>query len=255
MEFKDILYKKEDGIATITLNRPKMMNCMSSITISELSKALNEADMDDEVKVVVITGAGAAFCAGDDISEFQSFTIAKGRALGRNFMGLMLLIERMAKPVIAAVNGIALAGGFELALACDITIASDKASFGSPEPKIGAVAAFAAVRLPQIIGAKKARELLLTSDVIDAKEAERLGIVNKVVPAEELQSATKKMAEKIKQAAPISLWLSKNIYSGMAGGPEMAVCSGGTILMFGTEDFEEGFGSFLQKRKPQFKGK
>lgn len=255
MEFKDILYKKEEGIATITLNRPKMMNCMSTATQAELTKALNEADLDDDVKVVVITGAGSAFCAGDDISEFQGFTVAKGRALSRSFVGLMLLIERLSKPVIAAVNGMALGGGFELALACDITIASEKATFGSPEPKIGAVAGFAAVRLPQVVGAKKAREFLLTADIIDAKEAERLGIVNKVVPAEELQSATKAMAAKIMQAGPIALWLSKNMCNGLAGGTEMAFSSGGTLLMFGTEDFKEGFGSFLQKRKPQFKGR
>ena len=255
MEFKDILYEKKDGIGFITLNRPKVMNCLGKLTISELYSVFNEADMDDDVKVLVITGAGSVFCAGDDISEFQTFTLAKGRALGRNFVGLMLLIEKLSKPVIAAVNGAALAGGFELALACDITIASDKALFGLPESKVGAVAGFAAVRLPQIIGVKKARELLFTADVIDAKEAERLGLVNKVVPAEELQSATRAMAEKIMQAAPISLWLSKNICSGLAGGQEMAFSSGGTVLMFGTEDFKEGFSSFLQKRKPQFKGK
>ena len=255
MEFKDIIYEKKNGIATITINRPKMMNCMGKVTLSELTSAFNEADLDDEVRVLVITGAGPAFCAGDDISEFQNLTIAKGRALGRNFVGLMLLIEKMSKPVIASVNGTALAGGFEMALACDITIASDKASFGLPEAKIGAIAGYAAVRLPQIIGIKKARELLYTCDIISAQKAEQMGIVNKVVPADQLQAATKEMADKIVQAAPISLWLSKNISSGMIGGQEMAFPTGGAVLMFGTEDFKEGFNSFMQKRKPEYKGK
>jgi len=255
MEFKDITYQKKDGIGTITINRPKMMNCLGKVTLSELTAVLNDADLDDEVKVLVITGAGPAFCAGDDISEFQSLSIAKGRALGRNFVGLMLLIEKMSKPVIAAVNGTALAGGFEMALACDITIASDKASFGLPEAKIGAVAGYAAVRLPQLIGTKKARELLYTCDIISAKEAERMGIVNKVVAADQLMAAVKEMADKITQAAPISLWLSKNISSGLIGGQEMAFSTGGTVLMFGTQDFNEGFNSFMQKRKPQYKGK
>ncbi len=255
MEFKDILYTKEDGTATITINRPKVMNCMSTFTQAEISQALNDSDMDDDVKVVVITGTGNMFCAGDDIAEFQTFTIPKGRALGRNFINLMLLIERMSKPVIASVNGPALAGGFELSLACDITIASEKAVFGLPEPKIGAVAGFAATRLPMMIGKKKAKELLLTADTIDAKEAERLGIVNKVVPADQLQAATKAMADKMKQAGPIALWLTKNAASGMFGGQEMLYSTGGTILMFGTEDFKEGFSAFLSKRKPQFKGK
>ncbi len=255
MEFKDILYDKKDGIVTITLNRPKSMNAMSTNTISEIARALTEADMDDEVLVLILTGAPPAFCAGDDLSEFQTVNISKGRFLARNFTQTMLLIERISKPVIASVNGIAFAGGFELALACDITIASDKATFGLPEPRVGAVAGFAAMRLPQVVGLKKARELLFTCDTIDAKEAERLGIVNKVVPADQLTATTLAMAEKLKRSAPVSIWLSKNMANGLAGGRELAMSTGGTILMFGTEDLKEGYSAFLQKRKPQFKGK
>ncbi len=258
MEFKNIIYEKGDGIATITLNRPQKLNATDIETVAELSRALDEAEDDDEVRVVVLTGAGdRAFCAGNDVSMFEGFdSVSALRSyMKRLDIPTFFKVEKLSKPVIAAVNGLALGGGLELAMVCDITIASEKATFSLPESRVGLIPGISVLRLEQAVGSKKAMELMLTCDTIDAKEAERIGLVNKVVPPEQLGSAVKEMAQKIMASAPLSNTLTKAAANRNKGGEDLAYIIEAAGMLFGTEDLKEGYSAFLQKRSPQFKGR
>jgi enoyl-CoA hydratase/carnithine racemase len=256
MVYETIIYQSEKGIATITLNRPHKLNALSMDSYRETIKALEEAEADPEVRVIILTGAGdRAFCAGDDIGIFEGLSAGSARTFIKEVMPLMFNLEKLDKPVIAAVNGYALGGGFEVALACDITIASENASFGLPEARVGIYPVFASLRLPQVMGAKRAKKFLLTGETIDAREAERLGLVNRVVPLVQLLDAAREEARKIMALAPLGVALTKEATNKAVAGEEMAYSVEAASLLFGTEDHREGVRAFMEKREPRFKGK
>jgi len=251
---ENVLFDKKDGICTITLNQPKKMNGLSEGMVTDLLSALDEADQDDDVKVIVITGQGKIFCAGGDISIFDGDIPS-----GYKYLQLVLRgfgkIEKISKPIIGAVNGMALGGGTELTIVCDIAIASDSAIFGLPEVGIGIMPGFAILRLHQIIGRTRAKELIMTGKKIDATEAERIGLINKVVPADKLMDAVQEEAGILMSKAPFSLKLAKAIVNKDLGGEELVSAVNATSLFFGLDDLKEGRNSFFEKRQPNFKGK
>lgn len=244
----------KDGIGLITLNDPERMNGLSEALVTDLLEALHTADKDKNVKVIVITGAGKAFCAGGDISIFDR-DIAGGYEYLRHVIPAFSEVEKTQKPVIAAVNGAALGGGCELTMACDMAIVSESAILGLPEVGIGIMPGFAVLRLHQIVGRTRAKELILTGKTIKAEEAERIGLVNKVVPVEQLMDAVEKEAKILMSKAPFSLALAKSIVNRELGGEEITSALNTTTIFFGTEDLREGKNSFYEKRKPEFKGK
>lgn len=253
MVYETILYERKEGIATITFNRPQKLNAFSTKLWSELDDALDTAEKDEEVRVVVLTGSGRAFSAGDDIADFTTLDPISGREYLRDVLSRMTKPERLEKIVIAAINGLCYGAGFELMLACDLTIASETATFAIPEARVGLWPAVAVTRLHEIVGRKKAKELALTGDPIDAREAERLGLVNKVVPAEQLEDAVKEMAKKIIDMAPLPAKLIKITFNRGLQGTEFS--REATSLLYATEDAKEGVNAFLNKRPPVFKGK
>ncbi|MBI4287329.1 MAG: enoyl-CoA hydratase/isomerase family protein [Chloroflexi bacterium] len=258
MIFRTITYEKTDNntIATVTLNRPEKLNAMDLRMYDELDRAFEMADCDREVRVAILTGAGdRAFCAGDDISIFQGVGRAGARAFIKRVMPVMMKLEKMEKPVIAAVNGYALGGGFEFALACDLTIASENASFGLPEGKVGLMPAFAVLRLAQVIGVKRAKELALTAEPISAHKALEFGIVNQVVPLSKLLRTAKDMARKIITISPLSAAMTKAAINRHSGGEEIEYTTEAISLLMMSEDHKEGYKAFLEKRAPRFKGK
>lgn len=261
MGYNNLIYEKEDSIAIIYMNRPQALNALSSETLYDLNACLDEVENDDEVKVLIITGAGEkAFIAGADIAEMYQADAPEGRIYGLLGRKVFTRLETMDKPTIAAVNGFALGGGCELSLSCDITIASEKAKFGQPETGLGIIPGFGGTqRLSRLIGKKRAKELIFTCDIIDANEAYRLGIVNHVVPAEELMDYCKDMAKRIAANAPLAIALAKQVINvGMDVSLDSGVQFESTLLgfSFGTEDKAEGMSAFLDKRKEKnFKGK
>ncbi|MHA1429743.1 MAG: enoyl-CoA hydratase/isomerase family protein [Candidatus Freyarchaeota archaeon] len=210
-----VIFEKHDGIGKITLNRPKALNALTIETFEKLREYFIKAREDDEVKILVLTGAGRAFSAGLDFSLLGSTlleNLSKLRPFIRMIQETINMLESMEKPSIAAINGIALGGGTELALACDIRIASEDATFGLPEVCYGIIPDLGgAQRLPRVVGLGRAKELILTGDIIDAQEAWRIGLVNKVVPKDELDNAVKKMANKIMENGPIAVGLGKMV--------------------------------------------
>lgn len=255
MEFKYIRYEKKDGIATITLNTPEKLNVLGSGAYAELGVIIDDVDDDPAVRVAIITGAGRAFCAGDDIEEFKNIDLITSWDFIRKITRTWMKLQNMEKPTIAAVNGAAAAAGFEVALVCDITIAAKEAVFIPAEPRIGAYCALASPMLAQAIGTKKAKELLLTAATISAEEAERIGLVNKVVPREELESAAKEFARKIMELAPLAIRTTKLAANRPLMSKEVEYSRGANGLLFATEDFKEGVNAFIEKRKPRFIGK
>ena len=258
MSFKNLLLNKEDGVATIIINRPDVRNALNRETWLELREAIKDVGMDDNgVKVAVITGAGdKAFVGGADIkglSERSMFETLEWEAID-----ILSELENLKKPVIAAVNGFALGGGCELAMACDIRIASENAKFGQPEVGLGIIpGAGGTQRLPRLVGKGKAKELIFTGDIIDAREAERIGLVNKVVPQEELMNAVKGMTKKIMGKGHLAVRLAKEaINAGMEMDLEKALLLEriAQTVIFSSEDRAEGLSAFLEKRKPAFKG-
>ncbi len=264
MEYKNILYEQVDGIAKITINRPEVMNSLNAEIARELSQAITRTKEDGSVRVLILTGSGErAFIAGGDINEIKESFVKGEKAARDDFASkrqeLMTSIERLGKPVIAAVNGFALGGGSEVAQACHFVIASENARFGQPEINLGFNPCWGAtVRLPLHIGRRKALEMILTGEMIDAKEAHRIGLVNAVVPLTELMSAAETLAGKIveKSGAAVSLCLDSVLQ-----GQEMSQSEALTneARLFGraaiTEDAMEGLTAFLEKRKPVFKNK
>ncbi len=259
MEFNNLLMEKDGAIAILTINRPKALNALNSDVLKDLDRAIDMVAEDDEVKVVIITGAGKAFVAGADIVAMQSQTAVEGKVFGALGQGVFLKLEKMLKPVIAAINGFALGGGCELAMACDIRIASDQAKFGQPEVGLGIIPGFAGTqRMPRLIGTGLAKELIFTGDMIDANRALEIGLVNRVVPAEQLMDEAKKLAQKIISKAPLAVRYAKQaINEGMQVDLERGQLIELDLLSicFSTEDQKEGMQAFIEKRQAVFKGR
>ncbi len=259
MQYENLLVEIKNGIAIVTINRPQALNALNVGTFSDLKQFFGADALKIEgLKGVILTGSGEkAFAAGADITEFMALNPASASQLSKRGQDIFLLIERFAKPVIAAVNGFALGGGCELAMACHLRIAGERAKFGQPEVNLGIIPGYGgSQRLIQYIGKTKALELLLTADMLNAEDALRLGLVNHVVPAgEEVAKATEIM-EKIASKGPVAVQLvieAVNAYfeTGEAGF-DVEVAAFGKAA--GTEDFKEGASAFLEKRKANFKG-
>ncbi len=257
--YETILVERRDHVAIVTINRPEKRNALNIKTREEGAAALEELREDGETRVVVFTGAGdKAFVAGADIAEFAGRTAVTQREvmLGRS---LFTAVDTFPKPVIAMVNGYCLGGGCELALACDLRIASETASFGQPEINLGIIPGGGGTqRLTRLIGEGKAMELILTGDIIDARTAFMLGLVNIVVPAAELEAKTMEIANRIAEKSPVALRMAKeavktasraNLDEGLRREVDLFA------LCFSSEDKDEGVKAFLEKRKPQFRGR
>jgi enoyl-CoA hydratase len=260
MNFENILVSIENNIGQITINRPSKLNALNVATIQELHNAFKNLESKEEVCVIIITGEGEkAFVAGADIAEFAHFSVEEGAQLAAQGQELLFdFVENLKKPVIAAVNGFALGGGLELAMACHFRVASDNAKMGLPEVSLGVIPGYGGTqRLPQLIGKGRAMELIMTAGMIDAETAKNYGLVNHVVPQSELLEFTKSIASKIMRNSPMAI--SKAIkainanYKDGVNGFETEIKNFGKC--FGTEDFKEGTTAFLEKRKAVFKGK
>lgn len=261
MGYEDIIYEKHEGTVLITLNRPDSLNALSARLAKELIQVADEIANDDSVRVLVITGSGRAFSAGADLKEAMAqaeASLAAGLAQGKP-LPLFTSIASIDKPVIAAINGLALGGGCELALACDLRIASTAATFGFAEIKIGAIpAGGGTIRSPRLIGPAKAKELLFFGDPIDANEAYRVGLVNKVVAPELLLDEAKKWAKTLSERPPLALRAAKSCVD---VGTQMSLPAAiefearEVAILIKTEDSVEGIKSFIEKRRPVFKGK
>lgn len=260
MQFQYVIYEKSERIATITLNRPDALNAFNKDVVEEILKALEDAKNDEKIRVVILTGAGEkAFSAGADIKTMKGFDALKARELSLMGEKLCSAIENFEKPVIAAINGYALGGGLEVAMACDLRIASDKAKMGQTEINIGLIPGWGGTqRLTRLIGKTKAKELVFTGKMIDAKTAERLGLVNMVVPADQFREAVRKFAMELAEKAPVALRIAKaliNKGADMSLDAAIALEREGFGVVGSTEDLQEGVSAFIEKRKPVFKGK
>jgi len=254
--FKNILYESVNGVAKITINKPPL-NVLNIETLAEIVTALENIQKDDTVSMVVITGAGErAFSAGVDVKDHFADKIAGTLELFHKVFHLLIDVQ---KPTIAVVNGFAFGGGCELAMACDIVIASEKAQFGQQEISVGAIPTVATALLPRMVGRKKAFELMFTGNTITAEEAQKIGLVNMVVPADKLEEKTNELIAKLKEKSPIVLkLLRKSVYEGFDMEFRKALENVTNIYLnqlIKTEDAEEGLKAFLEKRKPQWKGK
>ena len=258
MAFENILYLVENKVATITINRPDKLNALNRKTVQEIGQAVADAIADPMVFALLITGAGTkSFVAGADISEFLNLSPIEGQALARDGQKVFSSIENSPKPVIAAVNGFALGGGCELAMACHLRYASENAKFGQPEVNLGLIAGYGGTqRLTQLIGKAKSLELHLTADILTAQQALEHGLVNAVVPQDQLMAKCHEVIEKIKTKAPLALAgviRSVNAYfTDGQHGFETELSEFGKS--FGTHDVKEGTAAFLEKRKPNFTG-
>lgn len=260
MNFTSLLYEVEQGIAVITLNRPHALNALNGTLMRELSNMLDEVAGDKKVKVLIITGSGEkAFAAGADIAEMNTMTALEGREWGRLGQETFTKLEKLPQPVIAAVNGFALGGGCELAMACDIRIVADNAKFGQPEVSLGIPPGFGGTqRLPRLVGRGRALELLLTGDMIAAPEALRIGLANRVVPQADLMAETRKMAQTILKRGNIAVSITKAaVHRGMETDLVTGLAYEAEVfgLCFATHDQQEGMSAFLEKRKANFSGK
>ncbi len=257
MNYENILIEVDAYLATVFINRPKKLNALNKETIAELHNAFAELEADEEVRVIILTGSGdKAFVAGADISEFADFNVSQGSELARKGQELLFdFVENMSIPVIAAVNGFALGGGLELAMASHFRVASNNAKMGLPEVSLGVIPGYGGTqRLPQLVGKGKAMEMILTAGMITAQEAKNYGLVNYVVPQEELLVFCEKLADKISNNSSTAISaaikaINANFKDGV-NGFEVEINEFGNC--FGTEDFEEGTTAFLEKRKPNF---
>ena len=258
-EFKTLLFENQDGLGILTMNRPAALNALNAEPMEELLELLSAIKADPTVKVLIITGAEKSFVAGADIKEMLPMTAAEGQAWGRLGQSVFSLIENLPQAVIAAINGFALGGGCELAMACDIRIASEKAKFGQPEVSLGIIPGFCGTqRLPRLVGKGIAKELTYTGDMIDAQEALRIGLVNKVTTPEELMPTVKAMAGRIMQKGLFAVQMAKvAINNGMNTDLETGSVLEATLfgVTCATEDKKEGMTAFVEKRKPVFPGK
>lgn len=255
----NILLEMKDRIATIRINRPDKLNALSLKALSDLAATLDKLRTDDDVRVLILTGAGdKAFIAGMDIADFEGVTPLEQRDV-MQATRVYNTLDRFPKPVIAMINGYCLGGGCEIAISCDIRIASDRARFGQPEVNIGIIPGGGATqRLPRLVGEGQALKLILTGELIDAQEAKAIGLVDALVPHGELEERTLELAGKIADKSPVVLRLAKE---SVKNASRMCLDEGLRheadlfALVFGTEDREEGVAAFMEKRKPQWKGR
>lgn len=259
MSFDTILVHQVEGIVTVTLNRPPV-NALNSALGRELREAFEQIDQDTGARVVLLTGSGErAFAAGADIRELQALGVAEAELMAQRWHQLFRRMETFRLPIIALVNGVAFGGGCELAMACDLRIASETARFGQPEINLGIIPGWGgSQRLPRLIGVGRALELLMTGEPIDAAEAFRIGLVNRVVPAEKLLDTATNVAQTLRNKGAIALKLIKTcVYTGMDGALDAGLAfetrQFGTAC--GTEDKQEGVTAFLEKRSPVFAGR
>jgi len=261
MAYQEIIYEKENGLAIITFNRPEVRNALNYLAIDEALDAASDADTDDSVRVLILTGAGdKAFVAGADIEELRernTMTELGERSARRRVLASRL--ETMSKPTIAAINGFAVGTGLELAMACNIRIASENARFGQPEINLGIMPGNGGTqRLPRLVGEGRAMEMILTGDLIDAQEAYRIGLVNHVVPQTELMPYVKELAAKLAAKPPLAMKLAKNaIHAGlnMSFNDSIEYENKLFAILCGSQDKQEGVAAFLEKRRPNFQGR
>lgn len=261
MAYENVLVDREENIGILTINRPQVLNALNDATVAEISAAFDEFAADPNVRAIVVTGAGEkAFVAGADINELRAITTSEGAIRKVNEgHALMRKIESLPKPVIMAINGYALGGGSELALAGDIRIAADTARMGLPEINLGIIPGYGGTqRMPRLVGKSRAKLMIFTGDHVTADEALRIGLVDKVVPAAELMAVAKDLAKKIASKAPVAIAMAKKaINEGVEADLDrgLAIEIGyGTVAQM-TEDRVEGTSAFLEKRKPQWKGR
>ncbi|RZJ60708.1 MAG: enoyl-CoA hydratase [Flavobacterium sp.] len=260
MNYENILTEQENGLAIITINRPDKLNALNKATIEELNKAFTKLDADGSIKAIVITGSGEkAFVAGADISEFANFSVAEGGMLAAKGQEMLFdLVQNLSTPVIAAINGFALGGGLELAMAAHFRIASDNAKMGLPEVSLGVIPGYGGTqRLPQLVGKGRAMEMIMTAGMVGAEDAKNYGLVNHVVAQAELRDFCKGIAAKIMKNSPVAIAkaiqaINANYEDGVNGYEAEIKAFGDS---FGTEDFKEGTTAFLEKRKAAFTGK
>ena len=260
MAFDNLLLERDGAVAVVTVNRPKVLNALNGQTLDELRRAILELKHDAGVRAVIITGSGEkSFIAGADINELAVQSPVDGREHAIRGQHVLDLIEQMGKPVIAAINGYALGGGCELAMACTIRIAADTAKLGQPEINLGIVPGYAGTqRLARIVGRGRALELLLTGVQITAQEAYRLGLVNRVVPAADVMKEARALAETLAAKAPVAVrYILEAVHKGLEMPFPQAQIFEATLfgLVAATDDMREGTKAFLEKRKPEFSGK
>lgn len=258
MKFENLIYEVSGNVAVVRINNPKSLNALNQSVLLDLKAVFEHIGTDDAVAAVVLTGEGKAFVAGADISAMSTMNAEEARKFAYLGLDVFRKIELLEKPVIAAVNGFALGGGCELAMACDIRLASEKAKFGQPEVGLGITPGFAGTqRLPRLVGSGIAKELIFTADIIDAAEAYRIGLVNKVYAPEELMNEAMNLAEKIVSKGRIAVRYAKTaINRGLETDMDTALEVEKNLfaLCFSTQDQKEGMKAFLEKRPAEFKG-
>lgn len=260
MRYNNILSEAKNGITIITINRPNKLNALNKETIEELHDAFDDADDDENTKVIIVTGSGEkAFVAGADISEFANFSVKEGAKLAAKGQEILFdFVENLSTPVIAAVNGFALGGGLELAMACHFRVASDNAKLGLPEVSLGVIPGYGGTqRLPQLVGKGRAMEMIMTAGMIDANKALSYGLVNHVTNPDELLPLCQKIAKRISNNSTLAIGaairaINANFEDGV-NGFDIEIEEFGDC--FGTEDFKEGTSAFLEKRKANFPGR
>ena len=260
MNFENLTVTHRDAIATVTVDRPEKLNAMTRETLQELEQAFDALASDDAVRAVIVTGAGdKAFVAGADIKELAEESATTGHLAAQRGQETFRKIEALGKPVVAAINGFALGGGLELALACHLRVASENAKLGLPEVTLGVIPGYGgSQRLARLVGRGRALELILTGAHIDASEAHRIGLVNRVVPKTELLSETEKLVRKIIANGPLALRHALiAVDQGLDVAQEQGMLLEATLfgILFGTDDLREGMNAFLEKRPAEFKGK
>jgi len=260
MKYENVKYEVRDGIAYCTISRPDVLNALNVQTVLEIMALFSRAKSEEEIGGVILTGEGEkAFVAGADIGELSMQKSISGKEFAVRGQQVLNFIEDLGKPVIAAVNGYALGGGCEIAMACHIRVASESAKFGQPEVNLGIIPGYGGTqRLPRLVGMGRAMELILTGEIIDAQEAYRIGLVNKVVPKKELIPTSEEILRKIMSKGPVAIKLA---IEAVSHGTRMPLSEGLLLeadlfgLTCGTEDMKEGTKAFLEKRKAHFKGK